>query len=268
MKDEDSKAAFDPLPILEDMVSDMQLCNLSKTVAADMLKEMGEIKDLASAQSVEALIQMLTGDPDNKETFEFSDVVAQRSFSTEPFEGYQEENNLQNAKKGSQWLSGFETLLGGGVINVKKHKASVKNITSRVSTLGRELSGIIQSNINIEITQPVPKGDKPNAEPDTFEFDPNQSPEIDPTLIKTPSPEKAEVEAPVDLKPVEKIEEKKQEEPLRQEPLRLEEEKSENIPFDQAEEVQEKTPLAQKSVEKEKPSRLMKQLSLSKIQEI
>ena len=177
----------------------------------------------------------------------------------------------QTQKKGSQWLSGFETLLGGGVINVKKHKASVKNITSRVSVLGKELSGIIQSNINIDISQPSQKGERTGPEAETFEFDPNQSPEIDPTLITTPSPEKEPVEAPVDITPAGKAEEMKVEEskrPSGEQALRLEEEKSENIPFDRAEDAEEKAPLAQKSVEKEKPSRLMKQLSLSKIQEI
>ena len=88
LKDDDSKVSFDPLPILEDMTQDMQLCNLSKTVIADMLNDFTELKDLASPESIQVLIKMLTGDPDNKETFEFSEVVAQRSYSTEPFEGY------------------------------------------------------------------------------------------------------------------------------------------------------------------------------------
>ena len=138
-------------------------------------------------------------------TLEKGQENEQNPFQTASTEGGNSGNGAISADKkadpstpdkadGKQWLGGIESILGGGYMNLGNQKArstTLKSLGSRVSTIGNKTQQSLMSFYkNTTLTQ-SPSGtidvQKPNKsdEKTSFEFDPNQSPEIDPNLVSS-----------------------------------------------------------------------------------
>ena len=119
------------------------------------------------------IVQKMTGG--KEEVLQQPEAVDQ-SNSTQQCTGDAEEAPDSQKKNQQQWYEGLESFWGGSLLASKKEKTSVKSITSRVSNLGNQLTELIPFELDITSQKRPPRSSRTS----TFEFDPNQSAEIDP----------------------------------------------------------------------------------------